>query len=63
MAIKKAPMQLCSRIIVSGRSSKSPAPPIILTLSLLLLTGSNFSDFAILFTFRLAILDFNHKTH
>ena len=29
-------------------------------------TGSNFSDFAILFTFRvliLAILDFNHKTH
>ena len=37
-----------------------------LTLSLLLLTGSNFSDFAILFTFRvliLAILDFNHKTH
>ena len=33
---------------------------------LLLLTGSNFSDFAILFTFRvliLAILDFNHKTH
>ena len=36
------------------------------TLRLLLLTGSNFSDFAILFTFRvliLAILDFNHKTH
>ena len=30
------------------------------------LTGSNFSDFAILFTFRvliLAILDFNHKAH
>ena len=37
-----------------------------ITLRLLLLTGSNFSDFAILFTFRvliLAILDFNHKTH
>ena len=33
---------------------------------LLLLTGSNFINFAILFTFRvliLAILDFNHKTH
>ena len=33
---------------------------------LLLSTGSNFNDFAILFTFRvliLAILDFNHKTH
>ena len=39
---------------------------ILYTLSLVLLTGSNFSDFAILFTFRvliLAILDFNHKTH
>ena len=38
----------------------------VCTLRLLLLTGSNFSDFAILFTFRvliLAILDFNHKTH
>ena len=52
---------------------RSPAPflkkigvGILHTLSLLLLTGSNFSDFAILFTFRvliLAILDFNHKTH
>ena len=34
--------------------------------SLLLLTGSNFSDFGIILTFRvliLAILDFNHKTH
>ena len=59
-------MHMCTGAVHSAEAEYSASGLLYTTLRLLLLTGLNFSDFAILFTFRvliLAILDFNHKTH